>query len=850
MSATHAQTAAIDQAFFNDLSRRPPTEHDAQPQPTEAAANAPRQKRIACVLCRKRKLKCDGQRPTCGTCKRLSHECAYDEVRKKSGPKRGYVKALEARLQQVETLLKTHESTDSNQNEPETSNIFLGDVQNHDMQTDPVSSAASMAADAFLFGSPAELAAAQHSSTGGTNASPGTDPFSWEMIGLGLDEPLPDRDVIEELTRVYFEKVHPFIPMIHRPRFMAALHLAPHMRPPICLRYIMWCLAASLTDKYEELQDHFYRRARKYVQIDEMKGHGEAITTLAHCQTWVLITCYEFKCMFFPRAWLSTGRAVRLGQMGNLHKLDGAGLDVKQVLLPPKDWTEREERRRTFWMCYNIDRYASIGTGWPMTIDERDITTNLPASEEAFEKSKPMATPSLDQALEPMGSSALSPTAGVCVMAYMFGRNLTHLHRPTSDEREDDLNGNFWKRHREMDDALLNIALGLPDGLRLPAGISDPNAVFMNMNIHTSTICLHQAAIYKAEKRRMPPHVSNESKLRCATAAAEIAGIMRLVSHMDMAAMNPFLSFCIYVAARVFVQYLKTRPDDQQMQSHLRFLLQAMRALKRRTPLSGSFLVQLDLELEGAGVLASFGGNKPSGPTSIPANTDAVNCSPIFEIRESQSATAQMNTYGNSGFSSNTAPMPPGQKPFSFPANMDVETSPYGFTPGSGSGSSAAMQLPSRQKTPNTSSSSQLHPEQAHFLPRSMRAENDQSDMDVTPEGSGEHDSLSSGTSQRDTSRHSSYTVPSEGMPTESSQQRSYSMNPTGLTPSAMFSSMGTSTGDEFGDMAAQFYNSASAVPGWDVSGAGMTGLTPLPDNGWMLEEGGWEGYVFSKQNG
>jgi hypothetical protein len=36
----------------------------------------------------------------CGltACKRLSHDCAYDEVRKKSGPKRGYVKLLEARL--------------------------------------------------------------------------------------------------------------------------------------------------------------------------------------------------------------------------------------------------------------------------------------------------------------------------------------------------------------------------------------------------------------------------------------------------------------------------------------------------------------------------------------------------------------------------------------------------------------------------------------------------------------------------------------------------------------------------------------------------------------------------------
>lgn len=175
--------------------------------------------------------------------------------------------------------------------------------------------------------------------------------------------------------QIYFAKIHPSLPAIHRPRFMAALNLAPHMRPPVCLRYSMWTLAASITDKYEGLQEHFYHRARKYAQLDEMRGHGESTITLAHCQAWTLICTYEFKNMYFPRAWLSSGRAVRLGQMMQLHRLDGAGLDVKQCLPPPKDWTEREERRRTFWMCFAIDRYASIGTGWPMIIDECDVSS-------------------------------------------------------------------------------------------------------------------------------------------------------------------------------------------------------------------------------------------------------------------------------------------------------------------------------------------------------------------------------------------------------------------------------------------------------------------------------------------
>jgi hypothetical protein len=66
--------------------------------------------------------------------------------------------------------------------------------------------------------------------------------------------------------------------------------------------------------------------------------------------------------------------------------------------------------------------------------------------------------------------------------------------------------------------------------------------------------------------------------------------------------MNPFISFCLYVAARVFIQYLKSRPDDSQTGDSLRFLLSAMNALKRKNPLTESFLVQLDVDLESLGM--------------------------------------------------------------------------------------------------------------------------------------------------------------------------------------------------------------------------------------------------------
>ena len=87
-----------DDGFFNDLSRQPHSGSRGTDSPPEQSIGASKMKRIACVICRKRKLKCDGNKPKCATCERLGHNCAYDEVRRKSGPKRGYVKDLEARL--------------------------------------------------------------------------------------------------------------------------------------------------------------------------------------------------------------------------------------------------------------------------------------------------------------------------------------------------------------------------------------------------------------------------------------------------------------------------------------------------------------------------------------------------------------------------------------------------------------------------------------------------------------------------------------------------------------------------------------------------------------------------------
>lgn len=293
--------------------------------------------------------------------------------------------------------------------------------------------------------------------------------------------------------------------------------------------------------------------------------------------------------------------------------------------------------------------------------DRNQISTNLPATEEAFINSKPEKSLPLAAVMSPDGASTLSSFGGVVLTACLFGRNLTHLHRADTEDNDHDLNGEFWKRHRALDNILLNTSLSLPPQLRLPAGINDANIVFLNMNIHASTICLHQAAIFKADKNLMASHISGESKRRCIIAADQIANIMKLVSHIDlstvsrqllprsllqtnMVQMNPFIAFCLYVAARVFVQYLKTHTDDEAIISSLQFVLGAMQALKMKNPLTESFLVQLDVDLECSGLRVPATSDQPSMALRVlssksmymQAGADEHDCSPLLDIREAK----------------------------------------------------------------------------------------------------------------------------------------------------------------------------------------------------------------------
>lgn len=60
----------------------------------------------ACDECRRRKLRCDGQQPQCGTCQETDIVCEVTP-RGTRGPKKGHLKALKSRVEELEAMLES-----------------------------------------------------------------------------------------------------------------------------------------------------------------------------------------------------------------------------------------------------------------------------------------------------------------------------------------------------------------------------------------------------------------------------------------------------------------------------------------------------------------------------------------------------------------------------------------------------------------------------------------------------------------------------------------------------------------------------------------------------------------------
>lgn len=163
------------------------------------------------------------------------------------------------------------------------------------------------------------------------------------------------------------------MPLIHRARYHAWARQADKTEACTALQCAMRTLAAAASAPLQQLSCSLYTDTRQVLENLDRAAEQDPTddALLEHIQAWLLLAHYEFLRKPYRQALMTAGRAYRMVQIAQLHQIDepnsapghdGAG--------PESSWLETEQKRRTFWVAYCLDRCTSLHGGCPHTFHE------------------------------------------------------------------------------------------------------------------------------------------------------------------------------------------------------------------------------------------------------------------------------------------------------------------------------------------------------------------------------------------------------------------------------------------------------------------------------------------------
>lgn len=294
----------------------------------------------------------------------------------------------------------------------------------------------------------------------------------------------------------YWDRVHIFIPIIHQRQYRTWSSHPDKNEAQKCLQGTMWALAASAsTGHHQHIRDSLYQSSCRAVET-LASANASLTRRIEYIQAWLLLAIYEFMFQDFRRGWISAGRAFRLIQLAGYERTDAPNKGEPQY---QPAWAEMEERRRTLWLAYCLDRLLGMRSDTPLTFSDQ-VLVRLPAPEDNFHNDQParMDFPPNVQTETSSGadcdgrSSVLAILVGV---ARMCGKVTSHRHSASAAMADKKRAEDFLRRHdvlrtelaQAMNNFFTNSFLSHND---------DPNAIFMSLMWHTISLHFDQTASF------------------------------------------------------------------------------------------------------------------------------------------------------------------------------------------------------------------------------------------------------------------------------------------------------------------------------------------------------------------
>ena len=196
--------------------------------------------------------------------------------------------------------------------------------------------------------------------------------------GLSLSE-----QQVSELIDIFFGDYHHFLPCIHRKSFVRRLKLggSTHLNP---LLMAIFAIAASSHPDHQvqALQQSCLLRANHL--FDKDLNINTLPTQSLQAAAWIVF--YAYISGNLTEAWFFLGKACRLAHFLGFDRLDYARSERLISTAPrTRDAIELEERRKTIWTLFLLDRSLSCLAGFSLAIDDRHFHVNFPTDDEQFQ---------------------------------------------------------------------------------------------------------------------------------------------------------------------------------------------------------------------------------------------------------------------------------------------------------------------------------------------------------------------------------------------------------------------------------------------------------------------------------
>ncbi|KAF3771158.1 hypothetical protein M406DRAFT_217911, partial [Cryphonectria parasitica EP155] len=526
----------------------------------------------ACEECRKRKLRCDRGRPTCGTCFKNGIPCERSTKRLPRGPKKGFLKDLRTHIEPTKLIRRKENLEEKLLEQTRGDSEVASNLSEAHRQKAEIGSGESVQWD----GRRTSRGASGDDLNAVSEKSPGPSYSPYPTTPLSSRSTFLTGWVRADLDQLYFDRAHPIVPILNKTRYFSwastddATACGGYR---LCLQNAMWTLAMAMSSQFESMRESMYRETRKMLEERESEEHDMSQQHLEQLQAWLLLTHYEFLRSSYRRAWISAGRVFRLVQLLKLHEVDSPQASIMQAFgSSVDDGVTAEEKRRAFWSSYCLDLAISPDKGLPVTLTEEAICTRLPMSDLDFQSGNPVQGCFLPEALVSRSGlySSFSQLAEAAMVATISGRAYSHSNTSSMEQ----LYGNtksFWERHDWIDGLLMARMANLSQSYSSSSLYADPLLLQAHVSLQTGVLYM-----YKITEPLMMQEDSTfqvlEYQKRAAVAAHEIALVARDYAQLGFFKSCILMPIAIHTAAeylslqRHSTVFLPTTDEEQNQE--------------------------------------------------------------------------------------------------------------------------------------------------------------------------------------------------------------------------------------------------------------------------------------------